>query len=333
MRIAPLLLCLLASTAARAQAPQASDAPLDKSSRLVLEPGKPVRIMREDVRLEGLVLETNGRFLTLDTGAIESEQILLSNVAELSVRKRAVVPGTLIGAGAGFVGGALLGLYGCGIIEYSSTGDCLAFAGLGGSAIGLMGAGVGAVVGLLIPRWVSVYDRGRDGQLILAERQAPEELMEDLQVEGEVLPLRRHFAQLGLMASGVLMIKEPIDAIAPGARVQALLRLGTHVAVGPDVAFHYLSRGLDGFFLHDPMFSLGVLMRATPRPSVLTPAALVGFSIHTVGQPVTYSVGVGADWAAPEGPPLTFELRWHQFNVPWKDGRQLTLGLGTRLFW
>src|SRR5690606_438134 len=71
MRIALLLLCLLASTATRAQAPHASDAPLDKLSRLVLEPGKPVRIMREDVRLEGLVLETNGRFLTLGTGAIE----------------------------------------------------------------------------------------------------------------------------------------------------------------------------------------------------------------------------------------------------------------------
>jgi len=36
---------------------------------------------------------------------------------------------------------------------------------------------------------------------------------------------------------------------------------------------------------------------------------------------------------ASNGLPFVLELRWHQFNVPWKDGRQLTLGAGTRLFW
>jgi hypothetical protein len=138
---------------------------------------------------------------------------------------------------------------------------------------------------------------------------------------------------LSVLASSVLTLAEPDDAIGPGLRLEALAQFGRHIAVGPEVAFHYLLDSLEGRRLNDEMFSFGLLMRAAMSPGVVTPSLLVGFSLHTLGQPVTYSVGGALDWEGPYGLPFVLELRWHQFNVPWKDGRQLTLGAGTRLFW
>jgi hypothetical protein len=325
MRILPLLLCLLAGATAHAQETTASDAPLQASAPLDVEEGDLVQVHREKGVLEGRLLETSGQFLMLGTGlpGAGRERILLNDVLELSVRKRSYDYGILVGGGIGVLGGILIPLAACDFGR--AAGECVLFTLVGGAGAGLALGALGAFIGLAIPRWELLYDRILHGPLVLPSIEAREELR-----EGEpLIPL----AQIGLLASSVLTIAEPADAFGAGARVEVLAQLGPHIAVGPEVAFHYLFESLDRRPLNTPLASFGVLMRASPRPSELTPSVLVGFSVHTEGQPVTYSVGVGADWAGIPGIPLALELRWHQFNVPWKDGRQLTLGAGTRLDW
>ncbi len=325
MRIVPLLLCLLASATALAQEPTASDAPLQASPPLDLEEGDLVQIKREAGVLEGRLLETSAQSLTLGTGnpGAGDEQIPLSQVLELSVRKRSYDYGGLVGGGIGFTGGTLIALALCDFERH--LGECSLLTLAGGGIAGLGLGALGAFIGLAIPRWERLYDRILNGPLVVPSIRAREELREGAP--------QIHLAQIALFASSMLTIAEPADAVGPGARVEVLAQLGPHIAVGPDIALHYLFETLDGRSLNAVLASFGVLMRASPRPSELTPSVLVGFSVHTEGQPVTYSVGVGADWTGLSGIPLSLELRWHQFNVPWKDGRQLTLGAGTRLFW
>jgi hypothetical protein len=286
-----------------------------------------VQVKRGTGVLVGRLLETSGQSLTLRTGLPGTglEQLPLSDVMELSVRRRSADYGALVGGGIGFLGGSLVGLTLCSISSGTTTGECVLITLGGGGLIGLGAAGLGAFIGLAFPRWELLYDRILHGPLALPSIQASEELR-----EGEPM---LELAQLGLFASSIFTLAEPAYAIGPGARVEALAQLSPHIAVGPEVALHYLYESLEGRPVKRALASFGALMRAAPRPSELTPSVLVGFSVHTEGQPVTYSVGVGADWTRLSGIPLALELRWHQFNVPWKDGRQLTLGAGTRLFW
>jgi hypothetical protein len=332
MRLFLCLLCLLISAQVHAQSPERRDAPLQEPPPLGLEMGKTVRVKHGTEFLEGRLLETNPESLTLDAWqpSTARERVPLSGVLELSVRRRSVARGTLIGAGAGFLTGIPYGYLLCGTIDYSTTGGCLLTGGLVGVLFALPGAALGAIIGVLIPRWESVYERTQDGPLVLPSLRAPEELWQE---DTEGAP-RGTIVQLSLLASGVVTLAEPDDAFGSGLRIEALAQIGPHIAVGPELAFHYLHVSLrDARPPNEPLASFGVLMRATPRPSTLTPSLLIGFSLHSTGQPATYCVGGALDVGGPDILPLTLELRWHQFNVPWKDGRQLTLGIGTRLFW
>ncbi|EAU63741.1 hypothetical protein STIAU_0845 [Stigmatella aurantiaca DW4/3-1] len=324
------LVCLLIGAAARAEAPVAADAPSKVSHALEKALGKPLRVAGEAGFVEGRLLETSAQFLTLDAGVSESRraQFQLSSVRELYVRGRHAGTGAVIGAVPGFLAGIILGTYVCSFAEYSATASCLPLGVLAGVGGGLVAAGLGAIIGSLIPSWDKVYARVLDGPLLLPPLRAPEEAW----VESAEGHSPSATGQLGLFVSNVLTIDEPADALGLGARVEALVQLSPHVALGPEVAFHHLFESLDRQPLNAALFSFGALMRATPRPAVLTPSLLVGLSAHTAGQPVTYSVGAGLDWRPAHGATFALELRWHQFNVPWKDGRQLTLGFGTRFF-
>jgi hypothetical protein len=334
MRLRPLLLCLLLGAQVHAQSLAPADAPLLPAPTLQLEVDKPVRILRGNLLLEGRLLETDRQFLTLDSGipGAEPVQVPLSDVRELSVRKRSPGYGALIGGAAGLVTGSLAGLFLCGVAEGATTGQCLAIVGLSSATLGLAGTGLGAFIGLLAPHWERVYERILDGPLVLPSAQVLRE-QEAPPQEGAGAPPPTAIAQFSVLASSILTLAEPDDALGPGLRIEALAQLGRHIAVGPEVAFHYLVESLDGGSVNEGIFSFGLLMRAAMSPGVVTPSLLVGFSLHTAGQPATYSVGGALDWEGPYGLPFVLELRWHQFNVPWKDGRQLTLGAGTRLYW
>lgn len=329
MRMVSLLACILIGTAARAEAP-APAAPSRVSRALEKSLGKPLRVAGEEGFVEGRLLETSAQSLALDLGVSESHRELLplSSVRELYVRGRYAGTGAAIGAVPGFLAGVIVGMYVCHIRDYATTASCLPVGGLAGVGGGLVTAGLGALIGSLIPRWDKVYERVLDGPLLLSPLRAPQKDWVET-AEGQAWPVT---GQLGLFLSNVLTIAEPSDALGLGARVEGLVQLGRYVALGPEVAYHHLFESLDGHPLNAALFSFGVLMRATPRPSALTPSLLVGFSAHTQGQPVTYSVGAGLDWRPSNGATFALELRWHQFNLPWKDGRQLTLGFGTRFF-
>jgi hypothetical protein len=176
MRLHPLLLCLLIGTQVHAQDSAPGDAPLLPAPTLRLEVDKPVRILRGSLFLEGRLVETDPRFLTLDAGVPGAEpvRVPLSDVRELSIRKRSTGYGALIGGGAGFIAGSLTGLFLCGIIDSASTGECVAIAGLGGTTFGLAGAGLGAFIGFIAPRWERVYERILDGPLVLPSLRAPD---------------------------------------------------------------------------------------------------------------------------------------------------------------
>ncbi len=320
----PFLLCLLIGAVSLAQAPEDSDTPTRASTGLEGDASQPVRVVLEQRVLEGRLLGTSERHLTLGLGPTgsEREEVRLSDVRELSLRQRSTGYGAVIGGGTGLLAGVTFGIYVCSRFEYSSTMDCVLTAGALGGIGALLAAGVGAYFGFITPQWERVYESSRDGPLWLPTWQTsePEQAWEGM-------------TQLGLSLSNVLAIKDPGDSLGTGIRVEALTRLGPYVAVGPELILHYLFVPLDGGHETGVLASAGLLMRAAPRPTVLTPTALVGFAVNSREQPVTYSVGVGLDWRTPGGRLVAMDVRWHQFNLPWKGGRQLTLGVGTRLFW
>jgi hypothetical protein len=180
MRPALLLPCLVIGTAARAQAPAASDAPIQtppllsatsdaplQTPRLPrLEVGDPLRVVREkgaqQAKLEGRLLEWSARSITMEVSSIKPpEQVPVSEILELSVVKRSPGYGALVGTGAGILLGTFAGLSICGYFEGSVGSDDQCELNALTSALGgaVLGAGVGALLGLTIPRWESVYER------------------------------------------------------------------------------------------------------------------------------------------------------------------------------
>jgi len=310
MRTVLFLLCLLSGTAALAQAPEAADAPVASPAPppFGLQLGKPLRIVRGGLMLEGRLLELDERSLTLvGPDQTQRERILLTDVQSLSIRKHSAARGALIGGGVGFLAGMVTGMYFCGLAEYSNTGECLALGAIVGSVFGLPGMGLGALVGLAIPHWERVY--------------------------GEELTPFRLRGQLGLLVSSIFGMSSPLSTLNPGVRVQLLGRLGTHVALGPELAVHYLLQPMYRFPLHKPVVSLGLLMRAVPLPGVLEPSILAGIAAHPADtvRPTRYSLGVGLDRKFEGGRPLSLELRWHHSGVPWRGkGGLITLDVGTR---
>lgn len=146
---------------ARAQAFGASDAPVQASPLPELEVGEGLRVVRQEGPLEGRLLESSARFLTLELAVSgrERAQVPVSEVLELSVRKRSPGYGALIGTGAGALGGTLLGLTGCGYFGGFPSEQCAPSVLAGGIGGALLGAGVGALVGIFVQRWDSVYEK------------------------------------------------------------------------------------------------------------------------------------------------------------------------------
>jgi hypothetical protein len=161
MRLAPFLLCLLLGASARAQTSSASDAPLQASPLPELEVGEDLRVVRQEGPLEGRLLESSASSLTLALAVSgrERAQVPVSEVLEISVRKRSPGYGALIGTGAGALGGALFGLDSCGYFSRFPFEQCALSGAAGGIGGALLGAGVGALVGIFVQRWDSVYER------------------------------------------------------------------------------------------------------------------------------------------------------------------------------
>ncbi|MDC0709290.1 hypothetical protein POL68_12525 [Stigmatella sp. ncwal1] len=332
MRIASLLVYLLMGTAVRAEPPLAADAPSKASRAVEGALGEPVLLVGENGFMEGRLLEMSAQSLTLDIGVSEfsSDSFQLSGVREVYVQGRQVGMGAAVGSAAGLSAGALLGMFFCLFADGATSQGCLPWSGIIGAGGALVIGGLGAFVGSLIPDWDRVYERALDGPLLLSSKRASEEIW----AESGGRESWPGLGQVGLFASNLLLIDadESSDYLGVGMRLNALAQIGPYVAAGPQAAFHHMFESANSAGPNSPMVSFGVLVRASPRPAILTPSLQAGFSVHTFGQTWTYSVGAGLDWRIAPGSALALELHWHQFEAPWKGGRQLTLGLGARFF-
>jgi hypothetical protein len=161
MRHVFLLIGLVTSSQAQAQWIEASDAPVEEPPFFRVESGQTVRVKSGAGVLEGRLLERSEDSLTLDAGQTEAqlERILLADVEELSVRRRAVREGTAIGAGAGFLFGLPAGFLLCAKGDRPTLGGCLWAGAVVGLLTALPGAGLGALAGVFIPRWDVAYTR------------------------------------------------------------------------------------------------------------------------------------------------------------------------------
>jgi hypothetical protein len=314
MRTVLLLLCLLSGTAALAQVPldeEEAPAPPEAPSPLALSLrlGEPLRVVHGGLLVEGQLLDLDERSLTL-VGPVQTqrERIALTEVQELSVRRRSAGYGALVGAGVGFLTGALTGGFLCGITDYPSQSSCLALASVVGIVFGVPGAGLGALVGMLVPHWELVYER---------------------------YPSNEKRWQVGLLFSSVFGLTSPLRTLNPGVRAEALFQFGPHFAIGPELALHYLIQSLYRFPVNRPLISFGVLTRVALSKRELAPSLLAGFAMHPADtvRPGRYSVGVGLDRQPSGERPLSVELRWHHSGLPWGSKDWLiTLDVGTRFY-
>jgi hypothetical protein len=361
MRLMLVLFILGVAHGAHAQeaaAREPAPAPSAESPPLVQAPGAPeaprpasaaaaprVLLRGRDVQIQtGRGQRHSGALVSLEPGAlslqVEPERVvtlLLEDVRQLSVKRRSVVEGTLLGTGAGGLTGGLFVLYLCThVIDGKSS---LPLCAGGGALIGgAIGAGVGAVLGLAVPRWSTVYER--DGQhplsLQLEEPEARSALARWLFHPGPVGELGVQLGYARDMGSG-----NPTDGF--GGRLHVLARLGPYLALGPEVAWYggvgtedFVDATGQVFRTHRNLFQLGGLVRAGLEVGPTRTSALVGLAFYENRQGYA-GLSLGGEvevrpWERP--PPVVFDVRYHlNIDELQDDPDRLTFGLGTRLQW
>jgi hypothetical protein len=347
MRPLFFMLCLVTGSALAQEAPplvraQPEEPPPAsfKDPRLTLVPG-------EEVRIKTSTRELSGSFTLLDPGALSLqvepdrvERLLVADIQQLSVRRRAVLPGLFVGGG---IGAAVVGGYGvlaCLIIgEGQSSTIGVAACGLVGALLGsLIGGGVGALVGLALPRWPTLYEREEQGgrsPRLATDKSPPSTLQRWLFHPGPLGELGVQFEY-----AGKLRVSQP--DWGPGVRLQLLARLGEHFTLGPEAALHARVgtdrfSGPGGTFTQPgPLFQLGGTVRAGMRLDLVRPALIAGLGWY-LGQfsHVGASVGAEVEVHAVEGIPVVFEVRYHDNlqSLAGPDPSYLSFGVGSQLAW
>jgi hypothetical protein len=333
MRIVCVLLCLGLGFRVQAEAPVKEGAS-PSARRVERALGDPVRVHTEGGTVDGRLLEIGTESLTLDVGASQllQESLPLAGVQALSVRGRYAGTGAAVGAAAGTFAGAFLGMFFCLFGDGSTVNGCAPASLLTALGGGVGVAGLGAFVGSLISSWDPIYDRTEEGPLSVAPQRAPPEVW----ARSAGRQSWPSAGQFGVFLSHALLLgssgSPPVgsDFYGLGGRLNGLAQMGPYVAVGPELTVHRLfgseERVPDRF-----VASLGVLARASPRPSRLTPSFMVGGAGHSLGL-LSYSVGAGLDLRVAHATALALELHWHRIFAGNEVDEQLTLGLGVRSF-
>ncbi|MBN1208769.1 MAG: hypothetical protein JXB05_28160 [Myxococcaceae bacterium] len=346
MRLFLLLLVLVAGSAPAQEvapplvrAPEEPEAPspppsVDAPVRLV--PGADVRVETRSERVSGAfrLLEPGALSLQVDDERVET--LLLADVQRLSVKKRAVLPGLVIGTGAGAMGTALFAAFLCAVVE--DAGSSLS-CGLVGALIGSVpGAVAGALVGLAVPRWSTVYRRAEpdDPPAQVEEARPPPSSAERWFFHPGAV------GELGLRVGYARRLGGVDPQGGQGARLHLLALLGPYLALGPELALYaragsetLIIPGGGVFSQEEPLFQLGAVTRVGVELGRVRPAALLGLAWY-LGQfsYIGYSVGAEVELRLVEWLPLAVDVRYHD-NVQnlSVDPRHLTVGLGSRLSW
>jgi hypothetical protein len=312
--------------------PPAADAPV----RLV--PGADVRVETRTGRVSGTLRLLEPGALSLQVEDERVETLMLVDVRRLSVKKRAVLPGLIVGTGVGALGTALFAAFLCAVVEDAgSSVSC----GLVGALIGsLPGAAAGALIGLAVPRWSTVY--ASEGP-----EDAPPQVEELTPAPSTTARWFYHpgaVGELGLRVGYARRLEGLNPQGGQGARLHLLALLGPYLAVGPEMAL-YARAGSESFRFTgsqdvvtqvEPLFQLGALMRVGAGLGPVRPAALLGLGL-SLGQSsyVGYSVGGEVELNLVEWLPLAVDARYHDNlqNLGGVDPHHLTVGLGSRISW
>jgi hypothetical protein len=292
-----------------------------------LVPGQAVRVqLRDGRRVSGTLLEVGPDALVLDTEAEAPLTLLPQEVKRLSVKRRGVLAGAVAGGGAGAVSLGLSGFIICAVSATEVDTNvplCTAPFVLAGT---LIGAGVGALLGLTVPLWRTVSEERPDGTspALVAREESVGALWRALAHPGPV-------GEFGVQVGYARELNAEDATGGLGARLHLLARLGSSLAVGPELAWYPIPS------VGRQFLQLGGLVRAGVDLGPVRPSALLGLaasSSRNLGF-LAYSVGAEVE-ARPvrQLPPLALEVRYHDnLQRLGADPRFLTLGLGTRLRW
>jgi hypothetical protein len=198
----------------------------------------------------------------------------------------------------------------------------------GGALIGAaLGAGAGAVLGLAVPHWSTIYEKEKHGPLVLRLTEPEDDVLAHW-FSGDG-PIGEFGLQLGYARD--MRTSEPTAGW--GGRLHLLALLGPHVAVGPEVAWYgsIVTRTQE-----PPLFQLGGLLRlgtefGPARASVLGGLGLLDKGSGHAGA----SVGGEVEVLLGKHLPLALDVRYH-FDLERQsrsDPDSLTFGVGTRARW
>jgi hypothetical protein len=358
-----LLACLLAALSARAQGapvpegPSQSPTPLPEAAPPLVqaptpEPGLPPlsealpRSLRRGARLRvetqsgqshsGRLVSLEPEALSLQVDAQQGVSLLLADVQRLETRERAVVPGLVTGGVIGAVsGGLFLGL----LCTFAGEGDtdvlpCFAGGGLLGGAAGI---GVGAVLGLGVPRWSRLYEKEKHGQLVLRLTEPEEDVLAHWFSGADTI------GELGLQLGYArdMGTDQPTDGW--GGRAHLLALIGPYLGLGPEVAWYGgVGTRIQSATSHTTverhsLWQLGALVRVGSEVGPIRVSVLGGLGLSdNLSGHVGSSVGGEVEGLLGGRLPLALDVRYH-FNLErgpaHSDPDYLTLGLGTRVRW
>jgi hypothetical protein len=294
---------------------------------LVLDRGDALTLhLPEGQRYSGKLLSVMLGELSLELRTRQVVTVPLEDVEKLDLEKRWLLQGALIGGGVGGLIGVLGGSYVC-LLESSvgpvNMGEC---AGTGLLVGGAIGAGLGLVAGLANIHWDTVYERDKQGPLSVS--------MEEPGVIERWFSHVGHRGEFSLTLGSAAELSGSRVTIGYGGRVQALMQLGSHVALGPELALYNNIGDRENSLGY--MDQLGGVLRGSMQLGSTRASLLLGLGQHeNRSSHLGGSVGAEVEMRPwPNAPPLAFEARYLlQLDDSGFGPRQqfLTIGLGPRL--
>jgi hypothetical protein len=314
--------------------PEPSLPPRTSGPAIELMRGQQVRVWETaSTGRTGALVDLTADALLLQTRPDQVVNLLLSDVHSLELRTRAPGQGAIIGAVVVGVSGFLYFRLGCSLTAAErgeAVGSCGLFQGL---LSGVAGAGVGALLGLAVPRWARVYRKGEQGPLSLHLKEPA------VEASSHWLSGSGPKGELGLQFGRAREMEGSQPGGGWGWRLHLLALLGPYVALGPEIARYTGIGTRDTDDEQRPVFQLGGLMRLGAEVGPIRASAVAGMSYYQNrsdhrGASVGGTVEVRF-WKSV--PPLAADVRYHvnlqRALVIHTDPDYLTIDLGTRLRW
>ncbi|ADO75392.1 hypothetical protein [Stigmatella aurantiaca] len=307
---------------------------------VALKPGMQVRIgMNGGQSHSGELVHLLPDSLSLQTEPGQVLNLLLTDVQRLERKSRSAEEGAVVGFGVGGLAGGIYLAVLCDQADDNGANSVGGCASLGSLLGGLLGAGAGALIGLMVPHWSTLYEKRDQGPLSILLGEAPKPKPREPEV-----PRQRFVGELGL-GLGLAQDRGGGESNQGwGGRVHLLALLGPHVALGPEAAWYShigsrttVSNGQRTRVEHS-LLQLGGLLRAGTEfgPAKASLLGGVAFYNNQSGH-AGASVGGAVEMPLWEAlPPLAVEVRYHvnlSGALAHSDPDVLTISIGSQLRW